>query len=176
VELTRQNVAVGSGLEGDATVGAVVDEKQYKSILNYIEVGKKEARLVHGGGKGAGNGYYIEPTIFADVAPDARIACEEIFGPVLALVKARDFDEALRIANDTEYGLTGSVYARSRATLERARQEFEVGNLYLNRKCTGALMGVHPFSGMKLSGTNTKAGGPDYLLSFVEAKSIGERL
>ncbi|RIK46217.1 MAG: L-glutamate gamma-semialdehyde dehydrogenase [Chloroflexi bacterium] len=176
VELTRQNVRVGSGLEGNATVGAVVDERQYRSILNYIEIGKQEGRLVHGGGKGPGNGYYIEPTIFADVPATARIACEEIFGPVLALVKARDFDDALAIANDSEYGLTGSVYARSRATLERARQEFEVGNLYLNRKCTGALMGVHPFSGMKLSGTNTKAGGPDYLLAFVEAKSIGERL
>jgi 1-pyrroline-5-carboxylate dehydrogenase len=132
--------------------------------------------LVHGGEKGPGNGYYIEPTIFADVPSDARIACEEIFGPVLALVKANDFDDALRIANDSIYGLTGSVYARSRATLERARAEYEVGNLYLNRKCTGAMMGVHPFGGMKLSGTNTKGGGPDYLLSFVEAKAVGEKL
>jgi 1-pyrroline-5-carboxylate dehydrogenase len=176
VALTRQNVKVGSGLAGEATVGAVVDKQQYESILSYIEVGKREGRLLLGGSKAEGNGYYIEPTIFADVAPDARVACEEIFGPVLAIVKARDFDQALRIANDSEYGLTGSVYARDRAVLERARAEYDVGNLYLNRKCTGALMGVHPFSGMKLSGTNTKAGGPDYLLSFVEAKSVGERL
>jgi len=176
VDLTRQNVKVGPATEGEATGGAVVDRRQYESILSYIEVGKQESRLALGGGKGPGNGYYIEPTIFADVPKTARVACEEIFGPVLSIVKARDFDEALQIANDSEYGLTGSVYARDRATLERARQEFEVGNLYLNRKCTGAMMGVHPFSGMKLSGTNTKAGGPDYLLSFVEAKAIGEKL
>jgi 1-pyrroline-5-carboxylate dehydrogenase len=175
-DLTKQTVKVGPGVEGGATVGAVVDRKQYESILNYIEIGKREARLVLGGNRLEGNGYYIEPTVFADVSPDARIACEEIFGPVLAIIKARDFDEALHIANDTEYGLTGSVYARDRSILERARDEFDVGNLYLNRKCTGALMGVHPFSGMKLSGTNTKAGGPDYLLSFVEAKAVGERL
>src|SRR5690606_22314862 len=105
------------------------------------------------------NGYYIPPTIFADVPEDARIAREEIFGPVLAIIKARDFDDALRIANDSEYGLTGSVYSRNRAKLERARYEFEVGNLYLNRKSTGAMMGVHPFGGTKLSGTNTKSGG-----------------
>jgi 1-pyrroline-5-carboxylate dehydrogenase len=176
VERTAALVSVGPATEGNATVGAVVDQQQYDSILRYIEIGKQEARLVHGGEKGPGNGFYIEPTIFADVAPDARIACEEIFGPVLALVKADDFDDALRIANDSIYGLTGSVYARDRAVLERARAEYEVGNLYLNRKCTGALMGVHPFGGMKLSGTNTKGGGPDYLLSFVEAKAIGERL
>jgi len=176
VARTQELVTVGSGLSGEHTVGAVVDEKQYKSILNYIEIGKQEGRLLHGGEAVGGTGYYIEPTIFADVAPDARIAREEIFGPVLALVKAQDFDDALRIANDSEYGLTGSVYARDRKTLERARAEFEVGNLYFNRKCTGAMMGVHPFGGMKLSGTNTKGGGPDYLLAFVEAKSIGERL
>ncbi len=106
----------------------------------------------------------------------ARIACEEIFGPVLAIVKATRLRRCARIANDSEYGLTGSVYARDRAMLERARDEFEVGNLYFNRKCTGAMMGVHPFAGVKLSGTNSKAGGPDYLLNFVEAKAIGERL
>lgn len=176
VARTREKVTVGSGITGEHTVGAVVDEKQYRSILNYIEIGKQEGRLLLGGEPAGDKGYYIEPTIFADVAPDARIAQEEIFGPVLALVKAQDFDDALRIANDSEYGLTGSVYARDRRTIERAREEFDVGNLYFNRKCTGAMMGVHPFGGMKLSGTNTKGGGPDYLMSFVEAKSIGERL
>ena len=176
VERTRRTVKVGSGLSGEATVGAVVDGKQYESIKRYVEIGKGEGRLVYSGETPDANGYYVPPTIFADVAPDARIAREEIFGPVLAIVKAADFDEALRIANDSEYGLTGSVYSRNRAHLERARTEFEVGNLYFNRKCTGAMMGVHPFAGIKLSGTNSKAGGPDYLLSFVEAKAIGERI
>ncbi|HUG17145.1 MAG TPA: L-glutamate gamma-semialdehyde dehydrogenase, partial [Thermomicrobiales bacterium] len=121
VERTRATVSVGSGLDGTATVGAVVDRKQYDSIREYIEVGKREGRLLLGGEEIEGEGYYIPPTIFADVPTDARIACEEIFGPVLALVKARDFDDALAIANSSEYGLTGSVYARDRATLERAR-------------------------------------------------------
>ncbi|MGH9175979.1 MAG: aldehyde dehydrogenase family protein, partial [Vicinamibacterales bacterium] len=176
VELTGQNVTHGPALGGETTVGAVVDGKQYESIMNYIEIGKREGRLVYQAEKRPENGYFVPPTIFADVAPDARIACEEIFGPVLALVRVTDFDEALRVANDTEYGLTGSVYSRDRAVLERARVEFEVGNLYLNRKCTGALVGIHPFAGIKLSGTNSKAGGPDYLYNFVEAKAIGERL
>jgi len=176
VALTRETVKVGSGESGVATVCAVVDEKQYRTILNYIEIGKQEGRLVLGGEPAEGPGYYIQPTIFVDVPADARIACEEIFGPVLAIVKAKDFDEALAIANASEYGLTGSVYSRNRAHLERARFEFEVGNLYLNRKCTAALQGVHGFGGMKLSGTNTRAGGPDYLQHFMELKSVGERL
>lgn len=176
VERTRKLVTVGPGVEGEATVGAVVDKKQFDSINAYIELGKDEGRLAYQGENVAGDGYYIPPTIFADVPETARIAREEIFGPVLAIVKATDFDDALRIANDSDYGLTGSVYSRNRETLERARQEFEVGNLYLNRKCTGAMMGVHPFGGIKLSGAGSKPGGPDYLLSFVEAKAIGERL
>jgi 1-pyrroline-5-carboxylate dehydrogenase len=176
VERTRQTVSVGSALTGETTMGAVVDRHQYDSIRNYIEIGKVEGREAYRGEIPAGTGYYIPPVIFADVPADARIACEEIFGPVLAIVKAANFDDALSIANDSEYGLTGSVYARDRAVLERARAEFEVGNLYLNRKCMGALMGVHPFAGIKLSGTNSKAGGPDYLHNFVEAKAIGERL
>jgi 1-pyrroline-5-carboxylate dehydrogenase len=174
--LTRATVTAGRAGDGEAIVGAVVDENQYRTILEYITTGKAEGRLIHGGGKGEGNGYFIEPTIFADVPETARIACEEIFGPVLSLVRARDFEDALRIVNDSEYGLTGSVYTRNRAKLERARTEFAVGNLYFNRKCTGALMGVHPFGGTKLSGTNAKGGGPDYLLNFMEPKAIGERL
>ncbi len=121
-------------------------------------------------------GFYIEPTIFADVDPKARIAQEEIFGPVLAFIKAKDFDEALEIANSTEYGLTGSLYSRSRERIERAKEEFHVGNLYFNRKCTGALVGVHPFGGFNMSGTDSKAGGPDYLLLFMQAKSISEKI
>lgn len=177
VERTRRLVSVGPAIDGEFAMGAVVDKNQYDSIRNSIETGKREGRLVYQGEVPANaNGYYIPPTIFADVPETARIACEEIFGPVLALMKAESFDDALRIANDTEYGLTGSVYSRNRAHLERARDEFDIGNLYFNRKCTGAMVGVHPFAGIKLSGTNSKAGGPDYLHNYVEAKAIGEKL
>ena len=176
VRRTRETVEVGSALEGTATVGAVVDRSQYESILGYIDVGAAEGRIVHGGKARDGAGFYIEPTIIADLAPEARIVREEIFGPVLAVVKVRDFDHALEVANASEYGLTGSVYTRDRAKLERAVAEFDIGNLYLNRKCTGAMMGIHPFGGVKMSGTNTKSGGPDYLVNFMEAKAVGERL
>jgi 1-pyrroline-5-carboxylate dehydrogenase len=176
VDITRRTVTLGSALTGEHTVGAVVDEKQYKSIKEYIEIGKKEGRLAYQGDEIDANGYYIPPTIFADVSGDSRVACEEIFGPVLSMVKAKDFDEALAIANSSEYGLTGSVYSRDRMKLERARYTFDVGNLYFNRPCTGAFMGVHPFGGMKMSGTNTKSGGPDYLQNFMVAKSVGEKL
>ena len=174
VELTKDTVKLGKATEGNFTLGAVVDEKQYKQILEYIEIGKNEGKLLVGGGKADGNGYYIEPTIFGDVDAKARVACEEIFGPVLALVKANDYQHALDIANDSEYGLTGSVYSKNREKLEQARHEFDVGNLYFNRKCTGSLVGIHPFAGMKLSGTNSKAGGPNYLLNFIEEKSVSE--
>jgi 1-pyrroline-5-carboxylate dehydrogenase len=176
VELTRERVTVGPATSGEHIVGAVVDEKQYKSILSYIDTGKQEGKLLLGGNAPDLPGYYVEPTIFGDVPPDARIALEEIFGPVVALIKANSFDEALHIANDSEYGLTGSVYSPNRAHLERARREFDVGNLYFNRKCTGSLVGIHPFAGMKLSGTNNKAGGPNYLHAFVEEKSVSELL
>ncbi len=157
-------------------LGPVIDQNAYDKILNYIEIGKKEGRLLTGGGKAEGDGYFIQPTIFADVAPDAKIAQEEIFGPVLAFIKAKDFDEALNIANNTEYGLTGSVISRNRANLEKARRDFHVGNLYFNRKCTGALVGVHPFGGFNMSGTDSKAGGEDYLLLFTQAKLVSELL
>jgi len=153
-------------------VGPVVNQKAADRIAEYIEVGKREARLVTGGGRLDRPGYFFEPTIFADVPPKARIAQEEIFGPVLAVIKAANFDEALEIANDTEFGLTGAVYSKDSACLDRAADEFFVGNLYLNRKCTGALVGVHPFGGFNMSGTDSKAGGYDYLLLFVQAKSI----
>lgn len=157
-------------------LGPVIDEKAYRKILEYIEIGKKEGRLMTGGGKAEGNGYFIQPTIFADVSPEACIAQEEIFGPVLAFIKAADFDEALEIANNTEYGLTGSVFTRDRTKLEKAREVFHVGNLYFNRKCTGALVGVHPFGGYNMSGTCSKAGGRDYLLLFLQQKLVSELL
>jgi 1-pyrroline-5-carboxylate dehydrogenase len=178
VERAKRLISVGPQIDGgEFSTGAVVDKHQYDSIRSYIETGKGEGRLAYQSEFPAdANGYYVPATIFADVPETARIACEEIFGPVLALVKAESFDDALRIANDSEYGLTGSVYSRNRANLERARDEFDVGNLYFNRKCTGAMMGVHPFAGVKLSGTNSKAGGPDYLHNYVVAKAIGEKL
>jgi 1-pyrroline-5-carboxylate dehydrogenase len=114
--------------------------------------------------------------VIADVSPSARISLEEIFGPVLAVIKSRGFDDALAIANNTEYGLTGAIYSSSREKLERARNEFHVGNLYFNRKCTGAMVGAHPFGGFNMSGTDSKAGGPDYLLLFTQAKSIAEKI
>lgn len=170
-------IVVGEPTE-NKTMGPVVSEKAMKSILNYIEVGKKEGRLIHGGGpaKEAGEGYFIQPTVIADIAPTARIAQEEIFGPVLAVIKSRNFDHALEIANNTEFGLTGAVYSTSRDKLERARTDFHVGNLYFNRKCTGAMVGAHPFGGFNMSGTDSKAGGPDYLLLFTQAKSVAEKL
>ncbi|MBO0793874.1 MAG: L-glutamate gamma-semialdehyde dehydrogenase [Ktedonobacteraceae bacterium] len=155
----------------DTYMGPVVDENALKKILDYISIGKNEGRLVTGGNH-KGPGYFIEPTVFADVDRHARIAQEEIFGPVLAFIKARDFDDALNIANDTEYGLTGALYSNDPARIERAQEEYHVGNLYLNRKCTGALVGVQPFGGFNMSGTDSKAGGPDYLLLFTQAKSI----
>ncbi len=125
-------------------MGPVINEGAMKSILNYIEIGKKEGRLVTGGERAPGDGYFIQPTVIADIDPMARLSQEEIFGPVLAVVKAKDFDDALAIANNTEYGLTGSVYTTTADKIERARREFHVGNLYINRKCTGAVVGAHP--------------------------------
>jgi 1-pyrroline-5-carboxylate dehydrogenase len=157
-------------------MGPVVSERAKKTIMDYIETGKKEGRLIAGGDAAPGEGHFIAPTVIADVAPDAVISQEEIFGPVLAVIRARDFDDALSIANNTIYGLTGAVYSRSREKLDAARKSFHVGNLYLNRKCTGALVGVHPFGGFNMSGTDSKAGGRDYLLLFLQAKSIAEKL
>ena len=157
-------------------MGAVIDQAAYKKINDYIEIGKGEGRLALGGTKVPDKGYFISPTIIEGVAPDARIAQEEIFGPVLAVIPCKDFDEGLKIANGTDYGLTGALFSKDRMRLERARYEFHVGNLYLNRKCTGALVDVQPFGGFNMSGTDSKAGGRDYLLLFLQGKSIAERL
>jgi len=158
--------------------GPVINDVAVKRILDYIEIGRSEGRILTGGHfvETPEKGRYIAPTVIADVAPTARIAQEEIFGPVLAIIKSSHFDEALAIANNTEYGLTGAIYSKSPEHLDRAKAEFHVGNLYLNRKCTGAMVGAHPFGGFNMSGTDSKAGGPDYLLLFTQAKSIAERL
>jgi 1-pyrroline-5-carboxylate dehydrogenase len=169
-------LTVGDTTDRGNYMGAVVDENAYRKILSYIEIGKQEGKLLLGGEALDRPGYFIAPTIFGDVAPNARIAQEEIFGPVLAIIRAHDFDEALMIANGTEYGLTGSVYSTNRERIERAKREFFAGNLYINRKCTGALVGVHPFGGFNMSGTDSKAGGRDYLLLFLQAKAISEKV
>ncbi len=158
-------------------MGAVINEGSMKSILNYIEIGKREGRLITGGerAKNAGEGYFIQPTVIADIQPKSKLEQEEIFGPVLAVIKSRSFEHALQIANDTEFGLTGAIYTGSREKIEIAKREFHVGNLYINRKCTGAIVGAHPFGGFNMSGTDSKAGGPDYLLLFTQAKSVGEK-
>jgi 1-pyrroline-5-carboxylate dehydrogenase len=170
-------VRVGAPQDPQSQMGPVINEKAMRTIQEYIDVGKQEGRLVTGGGPAAiEGGFFLQPTVVADVPPRARLAQEEIFGPVLAVIKAKDFDDALRIANDSEFGLTGAVYTRDPRKLERARQEFFVGNLYLNRKCTGALVGGHPFGGFNMSGTDSKAGGRDYLLLFLQAQSIAEKV
>jgi 1-pyrroline-5-carboxylate dehydrogenase len=172
-----EKIQVGDPGE-NANIGAVINEGSMKTILDYIEQGKKDGRLITGGERAneAGEGYFIKPTIFADIPPKSKLEQEEIFGPVLAVVKARGFDHALEIANDTEFGLTGAVYTSSRDKVERAIREFHVGNLYINRKCTGAMVGAHPFGGFNMSGTDSKSGGPDYLYLFTQAKSVGEKI
>jgi 1-pyrroline-5-carboxylate dehydrogenase len=179
VERIRSGIeAISVGEPKDnARMGPVINAAAKKRVLDYIETGKAEGRLLTGGHavEMEGGGYYFEPTVFADVKPTARIAQEEIFGPILAVLRAKDFTEALAIANGTEFGLTGAVYSSSEANLERAREEFHVGNLYLNRKCTGAMVGAHPFGGFNMSGTDSKAGGPEYLLHFTQAKTIAKR-
>ena len=167
---------VGPPISPDNAVGPVINRRALDSILNYIETGKREGRLLTGGERLERDGFFIKPTLIADVAPDAVIAQEEIFGPVLAMIKARDFYHALEIANNTRYGLTGAVYTRDRKNIELAKQVFHVGNLYFNRRCTGFLVDAHPFGGFNLSGTDSKAGGRDYLLLFLQAKSISEKL
>jgi 1-pyrroline-5-carboxylate dehydrogenase len=157
-------------------LGPVISARARDTILNYIETGKQEGRLISGGGAAPGEGYFVQPTVIADIDSKARLFQEEIFGPVLAVTKARDFDHALELANDSDYGLTGAVYTNDKAKAEKARRRFFVGNLYINRKCTGAMVGAHPFGGFNMSGTDSKAGGPDYLLQFVQAKSIAEKI
>lgn len=172
-----QTITVGPVKDPANWMGPVASKQAFTSILQYIEVGKKEGRLLTGGSamEELGHGWFIAPTVIADIDPMARISQEEIFGPVLACLKAKDFDDALAIANNTAFGLTGAVYSRNREHLERARTDFHVGNLYLNRKCTGALVDVHPFGGFNMSGTDSKGGGRDYLLLFLQAKSVAEK-
>jgi len=176
VELT-QRLNIGEPTKPNTNVAAVINQRSFEKTLGYIDKGISEGGTLLTGGKGDDtDGYFIEPTIIDNVEPGATIEQEEIFAPVLAVIKARGYDHALQIANDTEFGLTGSVYSTSQSRLERARQEFHVGNLYLNRKCTGALVGAHPFGGFNMSGTDSKAGGREYLLQFMQAKSVSQKI
>jgi len=179
LEKLRARVAgiqVGPADDPANYMGPVISESAQRSISSYIEAGKGEGRLIAGGSAQDGNGYFIRPTVIADVQPTAKIFQEEIFGPVLAVSKARNFEHALELANDSQYGLTGAVYSNDPDHIRQARERFFVGNLYVNRKCTGAMVGAHPFGGFNLSGTDSKAGGPDYLLLFLQAKSIAEKI
>ncbi|MEH7272396.1 L-glutamate gamma-semialdehyde dehydrogenase [Neobacillus vireti] len=173
VELTKE-LTVGDPTEQGTFMGPVNDHNAFKKIMEYVEIGKQEGRLMAGGEGDNSKGYFIQPTVIADLAPDARIMQEEIFGPVVGFTKAKNFTEAIEIANNTEYGLTGAVITRNRAHQEQAREDFHVGNLYFNRSCTGAIVGYQPFGGFNMSGTDSKAGGPDYLLLHMQAKTTSE--
>jgi len=172
-----ERIQMGDPVE-NAYMGAVINEGSMKSIHSYIEAGKRDGRVITGGERAtdAGEGYFIKPTVIADIQPGSKLEQEEIFGPVLVVIKARSFEHALEIANDTQFGLTGAVYTGSSEKIALAKREFHVGNLYANRKCTGAIVGAHPFGGFNMSGTDSKAGGPDYLLLFTQAKSVGEKI
>ncbi len=171
-----ESIKIGPAEDHFNYMGPLIDQAAVDKFLKYVEIGKKEGKILCGGSRLDGNSYYVEPTVFDGIDPGARLAREEIFGPLLSLIKAKDFDQALKIANDTDYGLTGSVYSNNWSKLEKARRDFHVGNLYFNRKSTSALVGVHPFGGYNMSGTGAKAGGKDYLLLFCQAKSVSEEL
>jgi 1-pyrroline-5-carboxylate dehydrogenase len=173
VELTKE-LTVGNPTEQGTFMGPVIDNSAFNKIMEYIEIGKQEGKLMAGGEGDNSKGYFIQPTIIADLEPNARLMQEEIFGPVVGFTKAKDFTEAIEIANNTEYGLTGAVITKNRAHLEQAREDFHVGNLYFNRSCTGAIVGYQPFGGFNMSGTDSKAGGPDYLLLHMQAKTTSE--
>jgi len=173
-----EKITVGDPTQ-NVNMGPVINEKSMKNTLSYIEKGIAEGgRLITGGAsaKDAGEGYFVQPTVIADVDPMGTISQQEIFGPVLAVIKSRNFEEGIAIANNTEFGLTGAAYTSSPDKIAYAKREFHVGNLYINRKCTGAIVGAHPFGGFNMSGTDSKAGGPDYLLLFTQGKSIGEKI
>ncbi|HWF08497.1 MAG TPA: L-glutamate gamma-semialdehyde dehydrogenase [Bryobacteraceae bacterium] len=171
-----KKIVMGPPEDPATALGPVISAGAKKTIRQYVDIGKQEGRLIGGNDPAPEPGHFVPPTIIADVPSNARVFQEEIFGPVLAVTKARDFDHALSMANDSQYGLTGAIYSNDKSHVARARDEFFVGNMYVNRKCTGAMVGAHPFGGFNMSGTDSKAGGPDYLLLFLQAKSIAEKL
>jgi 1-pyrroline-5-carboxylate dehydrogenase len=169
-------IKVGAPEQIENYMGPVISDSARRTILQYIETGKQEGRALPTAVAAPAEGYFVPPTVIADVDAKARIFQEEIFGPVLAVTKSRDFEHALELANDSQYGLTGAIFSNVPEHIERARRQFFVGNLYVNRKCTGAMVGAHPFGGFNMSGTDSKGGGPDYMLLFLQAKSIAERV
>ncbi|KMY53003.1 1-pyrroline-5-carboxylate dehydrogenase [Bacillus sp. FJAT-27231] len=173
IELTKE-ISVGNPVDNSHYMGPVIDQASFDKIMSYVEIGKEEGRIVAGGTGDSETGYFVQPTIVADVDPKARLMQEEIFGPVVAFAKAKDFDHAIEIANNTEYGLTGAVITNNRMNMEKAREDFHVGNLYFNRGCTGAIVGYQPFGGFNMSGTDSKAGGPGYLQLHMQAKTTSE--
>ncbi|WP_342044496.1 L-glutamate gamma-semialdehyde dehydrogenase [Bacillus sp. OTU530] len=173
VALTK-TLTVGNPEDANTYMGPVISQASYDKIMKYIEIGKEEGKLMTGGEGDDSKGFFIQPTIIADVKEKARLMQEEIFGPVVAFCKARDFDHMMEIANNTDYGLTGALLTNNRDHIERAKEEFHVGNLYFNRGCTGAIVGYHPFGGFNMSGTDSKAGGPDYLILHMQAKTTSE--
>ena len=175
VELTKE-LTVGDPTDQSNYMGPVIDQAAFDKVMKYVGIGKEEGRILAGGEGDNSKGFFVQPTIVADVDPEARLMKEEIFGPVVAFAKAKDYNHALEIANNTEYGLTGAVITNNREKIEQAREDFHVGNLYFNRGCTGAIVGYQPFGGFNMSGTDSKAGGPDYLLLHLQAKTTSETL
>ena len=176
VAARTEQLTVGNASDYRNFMGPVIDQKSLDKIKDYIEIGKEEGRLVIGGHTEETVGNFVHPTVFADLAHDSRVMQEEIFGPVVGFAKAQDFDQAIEFANATEYGLTGAVISNNRMKLEQARRDFKVGNLYFNRGCTGAVVGYQPFGGFKMSGTDSKAGGPDYLVLHMQGRTVSEHL
>ena len=170
------SLRVGNPEDPGITVGPVIDEAAYRRILEYLEIGKSEATLAYQHTDLPEKGFFVPPTIFTNVRPDSRIAQEEIFGPVLSVIKVRDLTEAIAAANSTEFALTAGFFSRSPANIDRAKAEIVAGNVYINRSCTGAVVGRHPFGGFKMSGGGTKAGGGDYLLNFVNPRVVTENI
>jgi RHH-type proline utilization regulon transcriptional repressor/proline dehydrogenase/delta 1-pyrroline-5-carboxylate dehydrogenase len=174
LKAAAESLRLGPTEDPASFMGAVIDASARERILHYIEIGKEEGRILLERHFGDAAGHYVPLVIFADIHPEHRLAQEEIFGPVLAVMKVRDIEEALRVANGTPYALTGGLFSRSPATIERVSREFRVGNLYINRGCTGAVVGRHPFGGFKFSGVGSKAGGPDYLQQFMVPRNVAE--
>ncbi|MDY0406635.1 L-glutamate gamma-semialdehyde dehydrogenase [Virgibacillus sp. 179-BFC.A HS] len=175
VELTNELTVGNTSDPSNIYMGPVIDQAAYDKIMSYIQIGKEEGELLAGGTGDDTTGWFVQPTVFGNVDPKARIMQEEIFGPVVALSKGKDFDELIDIANNTEYGLTGAVITNNREHLEQAREDFMVGNLYFNRGCTAAIVGYQPFGGFNMSGTDSKAGGPDYLIQHMQGKTTSEQ-
>ncbi|XFA99003.1 L-glutamate gamma-semialdehyde dehydrogenase [Candidatus Izemoplasma sp. B36] len=171
-----EEITIGNTQNFNNKMGPVNDILAFDKISEYIEVGNKEGKLLTGGTRNNEVGYFIDPTVFIDLDPNARLMQEEVFGPVLAVCKVKSFEEGMEVVNNTEYGLTGAIISNNRLHLEIAREDFHVGNLYLNRKCTGAIVGYQPFGGFNMSGTDSKAGGPDYLVLHMQGKTISEAL